>query len=489
LPNLPTVDQIQNRLVHDRRLTAAIVGIFLGASAVILGIVLSIGGPILAFGLVIGIAIGLYVLTDMMAALYVTIAAVILVPFGTLPVKIGLIPSFIDIALGGFLLVYLFQWMTGKRSGFKIVPANGLIIVFVIFTLFSFVAGLAHASPTSTVLRKFAELILAIILPIVIVDVARDEATLRRITLAILVVGTAQALIGLGLYILNDATAERLLNALSRFGYPLGGVIRYVNDDPLLAERAIGTWIDPNAYGGFLMMIAAVAGVQSLSLKPVVGKRRIAAIMFGLIVLPLWLTQSRGAVIALAALLTFVAALRYRWVLIMMVVVGSIIILLPTTQAYIDRFVEGLTGQDISTQMRFGEIKDALILIGRYPVIGVGFAGAPDRDIYLGVSMLYLKIAGGTGIIGLALFLLIMAEVFRYGLSRWSRLSANPTLLSLWLGFAAGIIGALVSGIFDHYYFNIEFHAAAMMFWTYIGLSLAAARQVTDQDKAAAVNY
>jgi O-antigen ligase len=424
----------------------------------------------------------LYVLTDLMAALYVTVAVVALLPFGTLPVKIALVPSFIDVALGGFLLVYLFQWMTGKRSNFKFVPANALIIIFIMFTIFSFVAGLGHASATPTVLRKFVELVLAISMPIVLVDIARDEATLRRITLIILVIGVLQALIGLALYVINDATAERILNTLGRFGYPLGGVIRYVNDDPLLAERAIGTWIDPNAYGGFLMMIAALAGVQALSDRPVVGKRWIAAIMFGVVALPLWLTQSRGAVIALAALIVFVAALRYRWVLIMMIVVGAVIILLPTTQAYIDRFVEGVTGQDISTQMRFGEIKDALTLIGRYPVIGVGFAGTPDRDIYLGVSMLYLKIAGGTGIVGLMLFLATMAETFRYGLSRWSRLVANPGLLSLWLGFTAGLLGALVSGIFDHYYFNIEFHAAAMMFWIYVGLSLAAARQVGNME-------
>ncbi len=54
--------------------------------------------------------------------------------------------------------------------------------------------------------------------------------------------------------------------------------------------------------------------------------------------------------------------------------------------------------------MRFGEYKDALILIERYPLFGVGFTGTPDLDIYLGVSMLYLIIAENMGIIGLALF-------------------------------------------------------------------------------------
>ena len=43
--------------------------------------------------------------------------------------------------------------------------------------------------------------------------------------------------------------------------------------------------------------------------------------------------------------------------------------------------------------MRFGEYKDALTLIERYPLFGVGFTGVPDIDLYLGVSMLYLIIA------------------------------------------------------------------------------------------------
>ena len=61
------------------------------------------------------------------------------------------------------------------------------------------------------------------------------------------------------------------------------------------------------------------------------------------------------------------------------------------------RLLEGFSGQDLATQMRFGEYKDALILIERYPLFGVGFTGTPDMDIYLGVSMLYLIIAENMG--------------------------------------------------------------------------------------------
>ena len=51
----PTAEQIQNRLIADRRLTAAVTGLFLGGSAIILGILLAVGGPIIALGALVGV--------------------------------------------------------------------------------------------------------------------------------------------------------------------------------------------------------------------------------------------------------------------------------------------------------------------------------------------------------------------------------------------------------------------------------------------------
>ncbi len=188
------------------------------------------------------------------------------------------------------------------------------------------------------------------------------------------------------------------------------------------------------------------------------------------------LSQSRGAWVGLAVAVAFVALMRYRWLIVAGAIAGVLLLSLPFMQDAVDRLVEGLTGQDLATQMRFGEYKDAFTLIGRYPLIGVGFTGTPDRDIYLGVSSTYLKIANSMGLTGLALFALIMAETFRYGLRRWQAIRARPGLLPVWLGLSAALSGVLVNGVVDHYYFNIEFHAAGTMLWVYVGLALATAR-------------
>jgi O-antigen ligase len=463
------------RLANPRP-AAVWAGLLIGAGSGLLALITVIAGPVISFGLLIGIGAGLFVLTNLMAGLVLMLAAVAILPFATLPVRVALTPTFIDLALIGFVLVYIFQWMTGRRRDFRFVPAGAFILVFAGFMLFSFVAGLGNAPPTTSTLRKFVEMLLSVLLPLVLVDVARDERTLRRLALAIILAGAAQAVIGLVLYALNDVTAERVLNALGRFGYPQGGVIRYIEDNPDLGERAIGTWVDPNAYGGFLMMVAALAGVQILAERPVTGRRWLAVVLFVPLAGAVLLSQSRGAWLALAVAVAFVALIRYRWVLVAGAVAALLLFALPFMQGAVDRLIEGFTGQDLATQMRFGEYKDAFTLIGRYPLIGVGFTGTPDRDIYLGVSSTYLKLANSMGLTGLALFVVTMAETFRYGLRRWRDLLARPGLLPVWLGFNAGLLGVLVNGVVDHYYFNLEFHGAGTMLWVYVGLALAAAR-------------
>jgi hypothetical protein len=82
-----------------------------------------------------------------------------------------------------------------------------------------------------------------------------------------------QALVAIGLYVMRDDLAERTLIRLARIGYPNGGVIRYIEDNPALAERAIGTWVDPNALGGILAVSASMIAPQIFAQKPVMCYR------------------------------------------------------------------------------------------------------------------------------------------------------------------------------------------------------------------------
>jgi hypothetical protein len=156
----------------------------------------------------------------------------------------------------------------------------------------------------------------------------------------------------------------------------------------------------------------------------------------------------------------------------------------PPTREFIDKIVAGLTASDLETQMRLGEYQDALTLINRYPVFGVGFTGVPDIDLYVAFSSTYLTIAAQAGFVGLFAFMGVMLSVIGWGFRWWPEIKLDPLLSDVWLGLLAGILGALIGGIFDHFYFNPQFQATSMILWSFIGLFLAATRIAWERARA-----
>ncbi len=457
-------------------------GVALALIALAIGGVVGLAGPLVAIGVLLALAVAVWALTNLEVGLWGTIGIITLLPFAALPFKLVFTPTFLDLAVGGTFLVYLMQWMTGRRRRLTLTPAHGPIFVFLALAVFSFVAGLPNGPLTTNLMRQFAELLVNIALCFVVVDYIDNWDKLDRLARVILLGGTAAALLAIGFYLLPPETATRLLNALAVFGYPSGDVLRYIEDDPANALRAIGTAVDPNFLGGVLATIGGLLALQVISRKPVLGSRllslaALAALLGGLI-----LTYSRGAMVGLAVGVALVALLRYRRLLPLMALAAAGVLILPATRDYVLRFLQAAQGQDLATQMRFGEYKDALILIQRYPFLGVGFSGAPEIDIYLGVSSAYLLITEQMGLIGLAVFVGSMATVFIWGFSqrRWLYAAAETPVgqnrLALWLGLHAGLAAALVVGIVDHYFFELSFQPAGSLFWIFVGLCLAASR-------------
>jgi hypothetical protein len=259
-------------------------------------------------------------------------------------------------------------------------------------------------------------------------------------------------------------------------------VLRYIEDNPENAQRAISTSVDPNFLGGLLAMVGGLLAPELFSRRPLLRSRWLTFLAFGLVVACVVLTFSRGAMAALALPALGIALLRDRRLLWVIALAGGVILLMPATRGYVERFVEGFRGQDLATQMRFGEYKDAFILIRRYPFLGVGFAGTPEIDIYLGVSNAYFLMAEQMGLVGLASFLLVMLVVFAWGFaSRRAAYAVRPDgdrvdAVALWLGAHGGLAAALVVGLVDHYFFSLSFQPAGTLFWTFVGLALSATR-------------
>lgn len=460
---------------------AAVIGAAVGISGGLIGLLVAAFNPIIAAGAILGGLAALYVLTNISAALYSVIAVIALLPFGTLPVRVGFTPTLLDTALGAFLTVYLFQWMTGRRLRFRLTPIHALVALYILWLVFSFALGLRHALPTSAKLRQFAETLVSIGMVFVLVDLLRDAGALRRLMLVLLLAVSAQALIAVALYALPDTTAENILVRLARIGYPNGGVIRYIEDNPALNERAIGTWIDPNALGGMLAISATLTASQLFASQPILRWRIVVVLQMAVVSAALFLTFSRASILAFAVGLAAMALARYRRYIPLLLIGALLLLLLPQTQIFVNRFVQAFTASDLATQMRLGEYTDSLRLISRYPVFGVGFTGTPERDLYTDVASMYLIMANQIGLVGLGIFLVTILGVYTYCLRAWRAVRHNPDLDAVHLGLHAALLAALVNAAADLYFFRLDFQASISLFWLVIALCLASSRLAFDQ--------
>ena len=429
--------------------------------------------PFMTVALVVGLVGGLILLRSVQVGLFFLIGVVTLLPFGAIPFSLGFYPTFLDVALLALFGVWLARVLTRTQERLLSSPLDLPILGFIILAFFSFVAGTAHAGITKDILRHFVEVVLAIALYFVVVNSVTGKRGLKWTVLALMLAGFASASIGVVLYFLPRELTVRLLSILRIVHYPSGwGILRFIEDNPLLPIRAISTSIDPNVLGGLLILVTSLTAPQLFTPRPILKKILVAPIL-AVMLSCLLLTFSRGAFAGLAAASLFLGALRYRRLLIALVLVGLLILILPQTQTYVQHFIAGTRGQDLATQMRFGEYKDAFKLISRYPWFGVGFGGAPSIDLYIGVSSVYLLMAENMGLVGLGSFLLIMVLYFFHGWEARRALVGDPEGEAILLGLLGAIVGAMAGGVFDHYFFNLDFPHSVSLFWLYVGLTIA----------------
>ncbi|MGQ9681072.1 MAG: O-antigen ligase family protein [Anaerolineae bacterium] len=453
-------------------------------AAAAMGALVALLKPIYALALVLGAAGGLLILRDRRLALAAVVAVICLLPFASVPLNVGFSPTFLNLVLAAYLFVWVMRIATRAQTPRLATPLAAVVAIYILMTLASFVAGLGHASLNATALRKFAEVPLGIAIFFAVLDNLRDRQDLEQATVWLIIGGAVSAAIGCVLYVLPRDLSTRLLSALGTLRYPSGpDVLRFIEDNPSLPMRAISTQVDPNVLGALLVLTIGLTAPHLFAPRPPLTRHwlTLCAAVSGVCLI---LTFSRGSFAGLAAgLLLLSLAPGYRRLWLLMLGAGALILLLPQTRAYVAHFLEGLQGQDLATQMRLGEYKDAFILIQRYPWLGVGFIDAPDIDIYLGVSSLYLLIAEQMGIAGMLVFMLTQAVYFGTLIGAWRTDRARGGALSPWLlGPAVAVLGGLVGGIVDHTL--ASFPHALTLFWLIVGLGAATARLAKQQQAA-----
>ena len=459
----------------------ALVGLALAAGVIAAGL-----GPVAAIGLALVLPPVVWLLVDARAGLLLAVAIIALLPYAVLPVRLGPVtPALLTLTALATLGVWGLRLLLHREERLRVTPLDLPGLLLLAASLFAFVIGM-NGGYTPQTAHDYAKMIAGMLLALVAIN------TLRAVGAALLVgtlvaTATAAAGLGLALYAAGAARAESVLVRLQVLGYPTDRVVRWIEDDPTKAMRLTSTGVDPNSFGGLLMLALVLAAAQA------VARRRLVPRWLTLPALPvlglaLLLTYSRGAWVGAAAGLLWLAVVRYRRLLPPLALATLAVLGAGIGSGFVERLLEGLRLEDPATRLRLAEYSNALAIIREYPLFGVGFGQAPSIELQTGVSSIYLTIASRMGLLGLAAFGwavgAVLLAVWRAARARWA--TAEGELL---VALLAGLVSALAVGVLDHYFFNIAFSHMVTLFWLLAGTALGVATAPAEQRETAPARH
>ncbi|MBA2454898.1 MAG: O-antigen ligase family protein [Chloroflexia bacterium] len=326
-----------------------------GLAALLLGTLAGIGlleiGPIKTLALLGALGAGIAFLRSVWVSFVALIAVVCLLPYAVVPVSTPAgTPTFIELAIFASLAIVAAVVLCDRRLGVPVGMAQSLWLGLIGVVGFAFLLGIGRGYTPQT-LHDFGKFLLALgcfALVIVLVRHFRDAALVVWFLLA----GTVSAAgLSLVLYAGGPGITERALVRLVPYGYPGSRIVRYIEDDPGRPMRAVGTSVDPNSFGGLLMVGFVLGAGQLFGRSPVVS-RWLSGPAVALCGMAMLLTYSRGAWVGAAAGLGVILIVRRRAWLPALGALGVAAVVLGAGAGFVDRLWQGFTLQDPATLLR-----------------------------------------------------------------------------------------------------------------------------------------
>ncbi len=439
-------------------------GVFLAFGV---GVLVGEHSPILGGVTLLGLLGAVALLFSAEAAVLATVLTITLLPFGTLPLDIVLSPTFLDIFLGILIVRWGARRLHPLSPPAPDTPVNLFLWLWLGVALVALLAASGRTPLTGDTLHTFVKIVLATLFFFSVLDVVRTHGQVKRLLAVFCFSTTVAALIGLVLYFLPHPTAQRLLDRLGILHYPTGsGVLRF-RVDFNHAERATSTSIDPNIFGGLLMLANLFLIGQLFAHRPLWPRWLSMSALVPMMLVQL-LTYSRSSWVSLVVGMTVLGILRYRKLLLFGLIALMLFFTTPASHRFARQLISGLEAKDQAAAMRLGEAKNALQLISAYPALGVGFGGSPDINFYVGVSNIFLLMAEEMGIPGLVIFLTILAIMFFWSLMGL-KLVRDPPLFDVLVATIAAQAGIITAGNLDRYFFSYQSDVALV--WLVLALS------------------
>lgn len=348
-------------------------------------------------------------------------------------------------------------------------PTERSMALLMLYSLIPLVAGAVMVSaPGSTVsnwIRWLLNMSVLFLVPLLLVDERRREQLVQTFLAGSL----AMLLLSVG-YFLKDRDANSFIPLLTSLKYAHPEAVKDIFSANY--TRMASPWVHPNLTGGILALTIPLAFMYGWTRSGWARALGLSVALLGCA--GLLFSISRGAILALALVLFWLAHKRVPLSLRLIIYAGvlgvALVAFYPPLQ---ERLMTMFLTSNASTEIRFDEYRLFPQAMATYP-LGIGFAVDPPvpGSGLLGISNLWLNVIYKIGLPGLLLYLLLTW--------RWWRavrpLGAVPVLHAdnaLWLGSLSGVMAALLTGLFDHYYSFTNVIIA--LFWLFAGIALQTA--------------
>ncbi len=368
------------------------------------------------------------------------------------------------------------QMFTGylQRSGTWL-PAERSMAWLMLYSLVPLLAGLVLISAQGSALSNWVRWLLNMSVFFLVPLLLTDERRRERMVQVFLVGSLAMLLLSVG-YFLKDRNANTFIPVLTSLKYAHPEAVRDIFSANY--TRMASPWVHPNLTGGILALTIPVAFMYgwtrtgwARSLGMSVALLGCAGLLFSI---------SRGAIVALVLVLLWLAHKRVPLSLRLIIYGGALgaalVAFYPPLQ---ERLLTMFLASNASTEIRFDEYRLFPQAVASYP-LGIGFAVDPPvpGSGLLGISNLWLNVIYKIGIPGLFIFTLLTLNWWR----AVRPLGSVPVLNrnnALWLGALTGVLAALLTGLFDHYYSFTNVIIA--LFWLFAALALQTATPANRQ--------
>lgn len=448
----------------SRRVAAGALG--LGLALVLMGFLAALGAPLTVIAAGAGAILWLGLLARPRAATVLFVALL----YANVPIVAATfhgVPGLVAVGAPLLLLgIPFMSYLLVRREDPVVTPTLGWLIAYlavqIVSTIFS-----SDVQASVNVVATFASE--GLLLYVLVTNAVRDWQTLRAVIVALLTVG---AILG-GLSVFQEVTGTYDNQYLGFAQTRELGALEPV--DPDASQRLSGPIGEKNRYAQVMLILLPLAliGFQTAKTR----RTRLLAAVSGIAILAgMLLTFSRGAGVALAALLVIAIALRYVK-LVHALVVGATLVVAVTVFA--PQYITRVASLEAIGSVLSGASNDADgAILGRatsnlaslnvfldYPLIGVGPGeyvarysqeygnelGMRYRETSRRAHNMILEVAADTGIPGVVTLGGVFGATL-IGLWRVRRkwLTTNPEYAAWAAAFLLAVIGYLLTSLFLH---------------------------------------